>query len=108
MQLCLVDKPCLVRTDRFEQLGKADLFPIVFTGKHRAAAANDSRDIQAHRRHDHARNDLIAVRHKHKAVKAVRHRHGFDAVGNQFTAGKRIFHTDMPHSNAVAHADSRH
>ena len=76
-----------------------------FTGLHRAAGNENNRDIQAHRRHQHAGRDLVAVGNAHQRIGAVGVDHVFHAVGNQIAAGQRIQHTAVPHRNTVVHRD---
>ena len=76
-------------------------------GHHRAAGNDHRGQIQAARRHQHAGNDLVAVRDEHHAVKAVGHGHRLAAVRNQFAGREGILHANVAHRNAVAHADGR-
>ena len=75
------------------------------SGFHRAAGSEDGRDVDAHSAHQHAGNDLVAVRNADHGVERMGGRHGFDAVGNEFAAGEREFHARMPHRDAVADCD---
>ena len=61
--------------------------------------------FEAHRRHEHAGDDLVAARHQHERVEGVAHGHGLDAVGDQLAAGQRVEHALVVHGDAVADAD---
>ena len=74
-------------------------------GRHRAAADEDGRDVEAHRGHQHAGHDLVAVRDADHAVEAMRADHGLHAIGDQFARGQRILHAAVAHRDAVIHAD---
>ena len=88
-----------------EHLAKADLLPVKMPGQHRAAAAHNARDVEPHRRHDHAGHDLVAVGHQHQAVQLVGDGHRLDAVGDQLAAGEAVLHADVAHRDAVADPD---
>jgi len=106
-QFVFVDDSCLVGAHRFKHFRKTDILAVIPPCKHRAAAADDSRNIQANRGHHHAGNNFIAVRDQNEAVQLMRHCHGFHTVRNQLTAGQRIFHSNVSHRNSVADADGR-
>jgi hypothetical protein len=72
---------------------------------HRAARDEHRRDVKAHRRHQHARRDLVAVRDAHQSVGAVGVGHIFDAVGDELARGQRIEHAVVAHGDAVVHGD---
>ncbi len=70
-------------------------------GLHRAAGNEDRRDVQAQRGHQHARNDLVAVRDADQGVGAVRVDLVFDGVGDDVAARQRVQHAGVPHGDAV-------
>ena len=74
-------------------------------GLHRAARDEDGRDVEPHRRHQHAGRDLVAIGDAHQRVGAVRIDHVFDAVGDQLAARQRIEHAVMAHRDAVIDGD---
>ena len=76
-----------------------------FAREHGAARNEYGGNIQPHRRHEHAGDDLVAVSHEHQAGKCVRAREDLRAVGDNFAGGERIAHSLVPHGDAVAHAD---
>ena len=76
------------------------------TGFHRAAGSEDGGDIQTHCAHKHTGNDFVAVGYADHGVEGMGGTHAFNRVGNNFTAGQRIFHTGMSHSDTVADCDS--
>ena len=106
-QLSIVNQVCLARTDCLERVGQRDILAIVMACQHRVAGADDSRDVQTSCRHDHARNDLIAVRDEYKCVKLVCLCERLNRVRNQLTGRQRKLHADVAHCNAVAYADGR-
>ncbi len=72
---------------------------------HGAARSEDGRDARADGADDHARHDLVAVRHADHRVETVRPRHRLDRIGDQFARGKRKLHARVRHGDAVAHGD---
>ena len=76
--------------------------PLIVPGGHGAAADDDGGDIHSRRRHKGAGYGLVTAYHQHKAIKAVGHGHGLNAVGDQLPAGQRVHHALVGHSNPVA------
>ena len=74
-------------------------------GQHGATADHDGGQVQACRRHQHARYDLVAVGDQHQGVEGMRHRHDFDGVGNDFAASQRVLHAGVIHGDAIADPD---
>ena len=74
-------------------------------GLHRAAADENRGDIAAHRPHEHAGHDLVAIGDADHAVEAVGLEHRLHGVGNHLAAGQRILHARVSHGNAVVDAD---
>ena len=74
-------------------------------GGHRPAGDENRRDVDPHRRHQHPRDDLVAVGDADHAVEAVGLDHRLHAVGDQFARGQGILHPCMAHGDAVIHAD---
>ncbi len=72
---------------------------------HRPAGDEDGGDIEAQRRHQHARRDLVAVRDADERVGAMGVGHVFDAVGDYLARGQRIEHAVMAHRDAVVDRD---
>ena len=68
---------------------------------HGAAGDEHRRDVQAHRREEHAGRDLVAVRDAEEGVGAVRVHHVLDAVGDEIAARQRIQHPAVAHGDAV-------
>ena len=106
-QLLVSDHTGLIGTHGLEHLGKADFLAAVGAGQHGAAGADHGRHIHADSGHDHAGNDLIAVRHQHQTVQLMRHQHGLHAVADELAGGKAVLHAHMAHGDAVADADGR-
>ena len=79
--------------------------PLIAAGQHGAAADEDGRDVEPQGRHEHARDDLVAVGHQDQAVKRVGHGHDLDGVGDELPGGQGIFHALVVHGHAVADAD---
>ncbi|KPY72918.1 Two component transcriptional regulator, winged helix family [Pseudomonas savastanoi pv. fraxini] len=68
---------------------------------HWPAGDEDHRNVQAQRRHQHARGDLVAVGNAHDGVGAMRIDHVLDGVGNDLAARQRIEHTVVAHGDTV-------
>ena len=103
----LVHHAGLVCADRLEGLGQRNLLAAEMACEHRAAGNQNGRDVQAGRRHQHARNDLVAVRDEHQAIELMRLCERLNAVRDQLAARQRILHADVAHRDAVADADRR-
>ena len=74
-------------------------------GFHGATRDKDDRNVQPHRRHQHAGGDLVAVGDAHHGVCTVGVDHVLDRVGNDLAAGQRIQHAVVAHGDAVVHGD---
>ncbi len=74
-------------------------------GFHRAAGDEDGRDVQPHRRDQHAGRDLVAVGDADQRVRAVRVHHVLDRVGDQLAARQRVQHAAVAHRDAIVHGD---
>ena len=103
----IVDDARFMGTDRLEHLGQARFFAFHQTGQHRAAGADDGGQIDADGADQLPGNDLVAVGHEHEAVEHVAHRHGLDAVRNEFAARQRVLHAFVAHRDAVTDTDRR-
>ena len=77
----------------------------VDAGLHRPAGDEDGRDVEAHRGHQHARGDLVAVADADHRVDRVGVAHVFDAVGDQFARRQRVEHAGVAHGDAVVDGD---
>ena len=86
-----------------DQINNASVFQP--SGRHRAAAGEYCRNIATNRAHQHAGNNLVAVRNTDHRIKSVRLNHGFHAVGNQLAAGQRKLHSFVAHRDAIADTD---
>ena len=109
VELRVVHLARLIRADRLEHGVQIHVAAAAghAAGHHRAAGDDHGGQVEAARRHQHAGHDLVAVRDEHHAVKAVGNRHRLAAIGDQLAGGEGILHADMPHGDAVAHADGR-
>ena len=74
-------------------------------GLHRSAGDEHRRDVETHRRHQHAGRDLVAVRDAHQRVGAMGVGHVFDAVGDELARRQRIEHAVVAHGDAVIDGD---
>ena len=72
---------------------------------HRSAGDEHRRDVEPHRRHQHAGRDLVAIRDAHHRVGAMGVGHIFDAVGDEFARRQRIEHAVVAHGDAVVDGD---
>src|SRR5205823_2511545 len=69
------------------------------------AGHEDGGDVEAQRRQQHARRDLVAVRDADQRVRAVGVDHVLDAVGDELAAGQRIEHSSVTHRDTVIDRD---
>ena len=69
------------------QIGTHDLIvaQLKLTRLHRPAGDENSRNIQAHRRHQHPRRNLVAIGDADHRVGAMAVDHVFDRIGDQIT-----------------------
>ncbi len=74
-------------------------------GLHRPAGDEDGRDVEAHRRHQHAGRDLVAVGDADQRVGAMGVDHVLDAVGDELARGQAVEHAVMAHGDAVIDRD---
>ena len=72
---------------------------------HRPARDEDGGNVQPHRRHQHARRDLVAVGDADHRIGAMGIDHVFDGVGDQLARGQRIQHPVMAHRDPVIDRD---
>ena len=83
----------------------APLTPGDLAGFHRAARDEHRRDVEPHRRHQHAGRDLVAIADAHHRVGAMRVDHVFDAVGDEFARRQAVEHAAVAHGDAVVDGD---
>ena len=72
---------------------------------HRTARYEDRRDVEAHRRDEHPRGDLVAVADADQGIRFVGVYHVFDAVGDQVAAGKGVEHPVVAHRDTIVDSD---
>ena len=72
---------------------------------HRPAGDEHGGDVEAQRRHQHARRDLVAIGDADHRVGAMGVDHVFDAVGDHFAARQRIEHAVVAHRDSVVDGD---
>ena len=70
-------------------------------GLHRAAGDEHGRNVEAHRRHQHPRRDLVAVGDADQCVGAMRVDHVFHGVGDQLARRQAVQHAVMAHRDSV-------
>src|SRR5699024_5624641 len=70
-----------------------------------AAGDEDDRDVQAHRGHEVAGGDLVAVGDAHQGVGGVGVDHVLDRVGDDVAARQGVEHAAVAHRDAVVHGD---
>ena len=75
------------------------------SGLHWSAGDEDRRDVEAHRRHQHAGRDLVAVGDAHQRVGTVGVDHVLDRVGDEIAAREAVEHAVVPHGDAVVDRD---
>ncbi len=93
------------RVDQVELATRPVVSARRLAGLHRAAGDEDRRDVQTHRREQHARRDLVAVRDADQRVGDVGLDHVLDAVGDQIAGGQRVEHPAVAHRDAVVDGD---
>ena len=74
-------------------------------GFHRTAGDEHHRNIQAHRGHQHAGRNLVAIGDADHRIGAMCIDHVFDRIGDQLARRQRIQHAAMPHRDAVIDGD---
>ena len=72
---------------------------------HRAAGAEDGRDVAAQRAHHHAGDDFVTIRDADAGIESMGGEHCLYAVGNQFTAREGELHASVGHCYPITHAD---
>ena len=87
--------------DQVERLAGAGVAPRF----HRSAGDEDRRDVGARGAHEHAGDDLVAVRDADERVEAVGADHRLDRVGDDLAGGEGEVHPLVPHDDPVVHAD---
>ena len=105
LEVVFADFAGLDRAHAFKDGDQVHLLASEAAGQHGAAADQDGRDIEPQGRHEHARDDLVAVGHQDQAVHGVGHGHDLDGVGDELPGGQGIFHALVVHGQAVADAD---
>ena len=85
------------------EIGKRFAVVIAVLGRSRGTAGDkDGRDVQAHDRHQHTGNDLVAVGNAHETVQRMSLNEGFHGIADNIAAGQRITHTRRIFRHAVA------
>jgi hypothetical protein len=74
-------------------------------GGHRSARDEDGGDVDAQGAHEHAGDDLVAIRDADHAVEAVGAQDGLDAVGDELARRQGELHAGVAHGDAVIDAD---
>ena len=82
-----------------------DLSICCFPGSHWSARDEDGGDVNAHRGHQHAGNDFVAVGDADHAVKLWASIIVSTQVGDQFAGGQGIFHAGVAHGDTVIDGD---
>src|SRR6266404_5196463 len=75
------------------------------SGAHCSSTDEDGRNIYAHRGHQHAGHNLVAVRNAEHAVKTMRLQNGLNRIGDDLSRRKAVFHSDVSHCNPVIYAN---
>ena len=98
---------CCKFASSLKGLADGNILAIQSSWKHWAARYNYAWDIKSCGSHQHAWNNLIAVRNKYKAIKAGSHGNRLNRICNKLSGGQRELHTGVTHSNTIAYANSR-
>ena len=105
MEFLRIDFACLEAGDGLKHAVQVQYGAVLrHAGGHRAAAAENSGNIAAQGAHDHAGNNLVAIRNADHGVKRVGAQHRLHAVRDQLTAGQGKLHAAVAHGNAVTNA----
>ena len=75
------------------------------TSFHRAARAEYSRNVQAHRCHEHTRSHLITIRDTNHGISLMSIDHILYRICDNVTAWQRVKHSVMTHSNTIIYSD---
>ncbi len=82
----VVDLPRGVRPDRLEDAHDVEGLALPVTGQDRAGVDEHHRQVEARRRHEHARKGLVASGEADEGVEALGVHHRLDRVGDHLTA----------------------
>ena len=106
-QFLLCHSACCVGPNCLKHGGQASLLSFHMAGQHRSTGNKHGRNIDSCRCHQQTRNIFITVGNHYKSIKLMGKCHTFRGIGNQISCHKRIFHTDMSHSNTVTYCNCR-
>jgi hypothetical protein len=96
---------CDHRVDQVELSTGAVMGACALSGFHGSTGYEDRRDIQAHRRQQHPRRDLVAIRDTDQRVGHMGLDHVLDTVCDQISRWERIEHAVVAHRDAVVDGD---
>ena len=106
VQLRVVHLAARALADRLEHRGEVDRRAVrLAPGLHRAAGDEHRRNVDAERAHDHAGDDLVAVRDAEERVETVRVHHRLDRVGDELARRQAVEHAGVAHRDPVVDAD---
>ena len=97
--------PRLDGAHALEDGDEIDRLAAELSGEHGPAADEDGGDVEPQGRHEHARDDLVAVGDEDEGVEGVGHGHDLDGVGDELAARQGVLHALVAHGDAVADAD---
>ena len=83
------------------RINQIQMTAVPLTCFHRTARNKDSRDVQTHGSHQHARRNLVAIADADHGICFVGIHHIFNAVRNDIARRQRIKHSIMSHRNPV-------
>ena len=105
MKFRLINLACLKAGDSLKHAVQVQHRAVLrHAGGHRTAAAENSGNIAAQGAHNHAGNNLVAIRDADHGIKRMGAQHRLYAVRDQLTAGQGKLHAAVAHGNAVTNA----
>ena len=93
--------------DALEDILDGDVLAAEIAGQDRAAVEEDRRHVEAHLRHHHAGQRLVAAGESDQRVVAVAAHGELDGVGDHFPRHQRGLHALVAHGDAVGDGDRR-
>ncbi len=105
IELRIVDGAGRVGSDRLEHRDDVGGLALVGARADRAAVDEHRRQVHPRRRHEHARQALVAPGQGHHPVEALRVHHCLDGVGDDLSAHQRRSHALVAHRDPVGHGD---
>ena len=107
VQAVLIKIACRICPHRLKHTGEAGLMSVNVSCHHGPAADKHGGHIDPGCRHQKSRHIFVTGRHHDQSIKLMRQRHSFRRICDQISGDQGVFHSHMPHGNAVAHGNRR-